>query len=91
MNEKNYYLNKLNEVLQSENIPLLYYNFDGYAEECVCLESLTNSYLVYTGERGNKYTPREHENIISACCDIISRLSDSVSQNRRLTDKFLSD
>lgn len=91
MNNKDYYLNKLDNILQSEGIPSNYYSFFGYAEEAVCLEELTHSFLVYTGERWNRYEPREHLDIISACHDIISRLSDSNSKEKELMNKLLKD
>lgn len=91
MKNKDYYLNKLDNILQSEGIPSSYYSFFGYAEEAVCLEQLTHSFLVYIGERCNKEDSRKHLDIVSACYDIISRLSDSESQEKRLKNKFLKD
>jgi len=91
MKNKDYYLNKLDNILQSEGIPSSYYSFYGYTEEAVCLDQLTYSYLVYTAERWNRYAPREHIDIISACHDIISRLSDSKYQEKELMKKLLED
>ncbi len=90
MENKEFYINKLSNILKEENIPSSYYNFNGYAEESVCLEQLTYSFLVYTAERNNKYAPTEHTNIIDACKDIISRLSKSKEEYNKILNKLLN-
>lgn len=89
MKNKGYYLNKLDSILQSEGIPTSYYSLFGYAEEAVCLEPLNHSFLVYIGQRCNKEDSREHLDIVSACLDVISRLSESNEQLDRLIENLL--
>lgn len=81
----------LRQVLVFNNIPPSYFSLDGYQEEAVCLEETTEEYLVYEGESGNKYNVQKHNKRLYACYDIISRISESKEQEKRIRDEFITD
>lgn len=81
-----FYLERTKEILEKtlelNDIPHIYYSLEGYSEEAVCLEKTELGYLVYNGEKGNKYAKKEHPNIGDAIVDLISRVSESDAQNK---------
>ena len=77
----------LSQVLKLHNI-LHLCSLEGYVEEAVCMEKRENEYIVYEGERGNKYNLKKHTKIISAFCDIISRLAESDEEEGKIKNEF---
>lgn len=78
----------LTEVLKHHN-RLCLCSLEGYAEEAICMEKEENEYIVYEGERGNKYNLKRHPKIISAFCDIISRLAESDKEEGKMRHEFI--
>ena len=78
----------LSEVLKHNNC-LNYCSLDGYHEEAVCIGKESNEYIVYNGEKGNKYQLKKHSNITDAIFDIISRLSESDEVKTKIHNEFV--
>lgn len=78
----------LSEVLELHDY-LRSCSLEGYAEESICMEKEGKEYLVYNGERGNKYELRRHLKIISAFCDIISRVAENHEEESKMKYEFI--
>lgn len=78
----------LKKVLCESNIPPHYYNVNGFCDETICLELSGKYWIVYHGERGNKYEITEHTNLNEACIDMLKRLSPDCETSEKLIDKF---
>lgn len=76
------------KVLKLNNLSHLC-SLDGYAEESVCMEKEGKEYIVYIGERNNKYDLRKYTKIIPAFGDIISRLSETDKEETKLKREFV--
>lgn len=77
----------LTEVFELNDIPH-FYSLEGYAEEAVCMEKDGKKYIVYDGERGNKYNIKKYRRIGIAFRDIISRVTESDEQEEKVTKDF---
>lgn len=77
----------LNEVLELHNLSSLC-SLEGYSDESICMEKEGNEYIVYEGERGNKYNLNRHSKSISAYVDIISRLAKSEKEEYKIINEF---
>ena len=82
------YIEALLTTLQEFHIPEGFCSVGEYAEEAVCLEKNASSWIVYEGERGKKYNIKTHMNCRDACCDIISRISESAENEKELKHFF---
>lgn len=84
------YIDILKKALNLMKIPENYYCLSGYSEEAICLEfcSIKCLWIVYDGERGNKYNVMSYTQILSACDDIISRISIDEHERQRITTIF---
>lgn len=82
------YLRILKKVLNRAGINPEYYSLKGYSEEAMCLEYRDGCWLVYNGERGNKYDMKKYGNIYDACLNLILRLSDSDEEKERMQNCF---
>ncbi len=79
----------LEEVLKANGVPSHYYSFDGYAESSVCMEETSDgALLVYGAERGNKFNVEIHPKLVNALYDIISRVTDSDEDERKIKAEF---
>lgn len=70
-------IGKLKQILARHEIEDIYYSLKGYGENAVCLEHRNDKWLVYMGERGNRYNLHEYDNIGEACKNVIDRLAES--------------
>lgn len=68
----------LQEKLINAKIPKEYYNLNGYKEEALCMERSDNIWLVYEGERGNKFNVEEFNNEADACIAFLKRIRDFI-------------
>lgn len=78
----------LREVLVIHNV-LRFCSLEGYAEESVCMEKRKNKYIVYEGERGEKYNLKSHTKITSAFFDITSRLAKNDEEEIQMRKEFI--
>lgn len=75
-------------TLKKFEIPDEFCSVGEYAEEAVCLEKNSPSWIVYEGERGKKYNIKTHMNCRDACYDIISRVAESDDSEKEMKDFF---
>lgn len=82
------YLEKLKSTFEHLGIPSVYYSLNGYSEDAICIEYNNNSWIVYNGERGNKYNINKYKNIQDACDNLILRLSESEEERKQIQNIF---
>lgn len=68
------YLDAL-EIVISRRYPKRMYNIGGYQEESICLQSNENGWLVYNGERGNRYAEIKCDTVLKACLEFIRKFT----------------
>ena len=81
-------LRVLKDVLKLAEIPLGYYSINSYSEDAVCIEYLDGDWIVYNGERENKYNISKFNNVVNACRELISRLSDTEKEKQYIISLF---
>lgn len=79
---------RLREILQLYGVPARIYSIGSYAEESVCIDCKNGRWMVYEGERGNKYNLRAYSSPSMACDDLISRVSENSRQERQMKSAF---
>lgn len=82
------YLKELKIIFDSVGIPSVYYSFNGYSEDAICIEHSADMWIVYNGERGNKYNISKYSDIQDACCNLILRLSESEEERNQIQNMF---
>ena len=80
----------LKEVLDNEGIPRQYYSLEGYSEEAICMEKNNKNYIVYNGERGNKYDVSKYSNISKALLKLISEVTETYAQEEKVVEAFIN-
>ena len=68
------YLEALNAVLK-ERYPVNSYSLNGYQEESVCMQFENNLWVVYDGERGNRYNTVQCDTILKACIEFFRKMT----------------
>lgn len=81
-------INTMKRVLIMNNIPPAYYHIGGYAEECVCLERVGDTWEVYVGERGNRNDSQKYLRLKSACLKVFEKLAVDDQQCRKMQHSF---
>lgn len=86
------YVDILKKAFNYAHIPDNYYCLDGYSEEAICLEFCSEKclWIVYDGERGNRYNILSYNQVLLACDDLIFRISKDENQRQRITNFFNS-
>lgn len=69
-------------------VPRELYSIGCYREEAFCIEKQEPSWIVYIGERGNKHNVKSFNDAFAACFELISRVSESDEQERKLRCLF---
>lgn len=82
------YIKGLKDTLEHVGIPSVYYSLNGYSEDAVCIEYNDNIWMVYNGERGNKYNINKYKNIKEACDNLILRLSEGEEEQKQIQNVF---
>lgn len=81
-------LNILRNAMNKSGIPEDLYSIGSFMEESICIEKKTTKWVVYSGERGNKYNFKTYTSFLLACRDFLSRVSESKEQEDRLMRIF---
>ena len=68
------YLEALDIVI-SKRYPRKMYNIGGYQEAAICLQSDVEGWLVYNGERGNRYAEIKCDTVLKACLEFIRKFT----------------
>lgn len=76
-------------VLETSNIPASYYNISGYADDAACIVKDRDKWKVFDGERGKKNNVSFYTNIVNACFDLISRVSDDMNEEEQIRREFI--
>ena len=71
------YLKALEKVM-SERYSSNLYHIGGYQEAAVCIQSDSNGWIVYNGERGNRYGEVKCDTILNACLEFIRKMTHRV-------------
>ncbi len=68
------YLEALEKVMSKRYSSKLYH-IGGYQEAAVCIQSEANGWVVYHGERGNRYSEVRCDTILNACLEFLRRMT----------------
>ena len=68
------YINALDLVL-SKRYPIKSFCLHGYQECAVCLQPQDGKWIIYYGERGNRYDEIESDTVLMACLNVIRKLT----------------
>lgn len=82
------YLNALERVL-SERYLKSEYKIGGYQESSVCMETSDNSWIVYNGERGNRYNVVDCDTVLRACLGVMRKLAKDKTNIEVMEDELL--
>lgn len=66
------------ELVMSKRYTKKVYNIGGYQEAAVCLQSDGNGWIVYNGERGNRYGEIRCDTVLKACLEFIRKMTHRV-------------
>lgn len=85
------YLKSLEDVFDYIEIPSDYYSLNGYNEDAICIERSDGVWIVYNGEKGNKYNLKEYRATLEACFDMILRISESEEEQIQIQSMFMQN
>lgn len=77
------------ETVLSSRYPDYRYSFNGYKEECACLEKKSDSWEVFIGERGNKEHRVICKSVGEACVEMIKVIGTRTNTKEMLDEFFL--
>lgn len=81
-------MDRLEYTLKRHKVPEEYYSIGEYSEESICIEQQGKKWIVYSGERGNKYNLKSYPGIGKACQDVIQRVAISNLQMNKMYKDF---
>lgn len=82
------YLDALEQVM-AKRYSHKAYNIGGYQEAAVCLQSNSTGWLVYNGERGNRYGEIKCDTILKACLEFIRKMTHRVEDISAMENELL--
>lgn len=82
------YFKQLKLIFDSVGIPPVYYSFNGYSEDAICIERSSGMWIVYNGEKGNKYNINKYSDILDACNNLILRISENEKERKQIQNMF---
>ena len=77
------------EKIMSERYSSRLYHIGGYQEAAVCIQSSSNGWLVYNGERGNRYNEVKCDTILKACLEFIRKMTHRVEDISAMEKELL--
>lgn len=83
------YLEALDIVI-SKRYPRKMYNIGGYQEAAICLQSDANGWIVYNGERGNRYAEIKCDTILKACLEFIRKFTHIAEDISNMENELIS-
>ena len=83
-------IDTMEAVLEGNGIPHHLFCVGRYAEESVCVEKTNDGWIVYDGERGNKYDLVKCERLVDACLQVFNRTAESDEQYKKMMAEFSS-
>lgn len=89
MFKNNKYLKAL-EVVLSKRYPSTYYSLGDYQESAACIQSEGDGWIIYFGERGNRYNEKKYDNALDACVGFFSILTHNQATIIGMKEEFFS-
>lgn len=83
------YLNAMEEILSKRYSKTLFH-IGGYQESAVCMQSVGTGWIVYEGERGNRYNEVACDTILKACLEFIRKMTHRVEDISAMEMELLS-
>ena len=77
--ESKIYLKALEKVI-SKRYHVSEYCIGGYQESAVCIRHEDNSWIVYNGERGNRYSEVRCDTVLQGCLEFFRRFTNSAEE-----------
>ncbi len=82
------YLEALEQVMAKRYPPNLY-NIGGYQEMSVCIQSEEHNWVVYVGERGNRYEEVHCTTVLEACLEFFRKMTNIVEDISSMENELL--
>ena len=82
------YLIALEGVL-SVRYPSKRYGINVYKEDALCIEWVGDKWVVYDGERGNRYREESFSDVSKACLSVIRRITHNEEMIKEMEEEFL--
>lgn len=86
--ETNMYLEALEKVM-AKRYSADMYNIGGYQEMAVCIQSGKNDWIVYTGERGNRYGEIHCATVLEACLEFFRKMTHRIEDISAMENDLL--
>ncbi len=77
------------EAILSARYPEGCYSLDGYREEAICMEKTKTGWVVYTGERNNRFESTECKTHAEACFALFGLLTNNQDEIRKMSAELL--
>ena len=77
--DDNRYLKALETVI-SKRYPVSEYSIGCYQESAVCVQYENNLWIVYNGERGNRYNEVICDTVLQGCLEFFRRFTNSAEE-----------
>lgn len=83
------YLDALEKLLEKRYAKNSF-NIGGYQEASVCIQSENTGWIVYNGERGNRYDEIYCDTILKACLEFIRKMTHRIEDISSMENELLS-
>ena len=84
------YFKALENVI-SKRYPVSEYCIGGYQESAVCIRYENNNWVVYNGERGNRYNEVLCDTVLKGCLEFFRRFSNSADELSAMEDELVKE
>ncbi len=81
----------LRKVLIANDISEESFSMDGYKEDAICIDKLSEGYLVYHAVEGKKYDRESCARLLNACYAVIPRVSNTLRQISQIRSSFVDN
>ena len=77
------------EEVMTKRYPAKMYHIGGYQEAAVCIHSSSNGWIVYNGERGNRYGEVQCDTVLKACLEFIRKMTHRIEDISAMENELL--
>lgn len=77
------------EIVMSKRYSCKMYHIGGYQEAAVCIQSDAGGWVVYNGERGNRYGEVRCDTVLKACLEFIRKMTHRVEDISAMENELL--
>ena len=77
------------EQVMSKRYSSKMYSIGSYQEAAVCLQSVSGGWIVYNGERGNRYGEVQCDTVLKACLEFIRKMTHRVEDIAAMENELL--